>query len=91
MSEFALLVFLETVPMLLFGPIAGALVDRLDRKLLLVAGDVVEGLLMVSIPLLAAAPGETARGVVEAADFLEVDESAELLAQNLAILNEQEL
>ena len=41
--------------------------------------------------LLAAAPGETARGVVEAADFLEVDESAELLAQNLAILNEQEL
>jgi dTMP kinase len=39
------------LPALLFGPLAGALADRLDRRLTMIVGDVVRGLLFVSIPL----------------------------------------
>ncbi|HEX6454766.1 MAG TPA: dTMP kinase [Trebonia sp.] len=45
-------VFLVTLlPALLLGPIAGALADRLDRRKTMVIGDVIRGLLFVSIPL----------------------------------------
>ena len=49
----ALVMALETVPMILLGPVAGALVDRLDRRTLLVAGDALSGLLLLCIPWLA--------------------------------------
>ncbi len=39
------------LPALLFGPLAGALADRLDRRMLMIAGDVIRGLLFLSIPL----------------------------------------
>jgi dTMP kinase len=39
------------LPALLLGPIAGALADRLDRRVTMIIGDVVRGLLFVSIPL----------------------------------------
>jgi dTMP kinase len=39
------------LPALLLGPIAGALADRLDRRVTMVVGDVIRGLLFVSIPL----------------------------------------
>jgi dTMP kinase len=39
------------LPALLLGPIAGALADRLDRRVTMITGDVVRGLLFVSIPL----------------------------------------
>ena len=39
------------LPALLLGPIAGALADRLDRRMTMVVGDVVRGLLFISIPL----------------------------------------
>ena len=39
------------LPALLLGPIAGALVDRLDRRMTMIVGDVVRGLLFISIPL----------------------------------------
>jgi dTMP kinase len=39
------------VPALLFGPLAGALADRMDRRTMMIAGDVIRGLLFVSIPL----------------------------------------
>jgi dTMP kinase len=39
------------LPALLLGPIAGALADRLDRRTTMIVGDVVRGLLFVSIPL----------------------------------------
>jgi dTMP kinase len=42
------LVFVVT---LLFGPLAGALADRLDRRMMMIVGDVVRGLLFLSIPL----------------------------------------
>jgi dTMP kinase len=39
------------LPALLLGPIAGALADRLDRRVTMVVGDVIRGLLFISIPL----------------------------------------
>jgi dTMP kinase len=45
-------VWLATLlPALLIGPLAGALADRLDRRMMMVAGDVIRGLLFLSIPL----------------------------------------
>jgi dTMP kinase len=45
-------VWLATLlPALLFGPLAGALADRMDRRTLMIAGDVIRGLLFVSIPI----------------------------------------
>ncbi|MGD0607528.1 MAG: dTMP kinase [Streptosporangiaceae bacterium] len=46
------LVFVVTLlPALLFGPLAGALADRLDRRMMMIVGDVIRGLLFLSIPL----------------------------------------
>ncbi|MGH3269285.1 MAG: MFS transporter, partial [Trebonia sp.] len=39
------------LPALLLGPVAGAVADRLDRRMTMVVGDVVRGLLFLSIPL----------------------------------------
>jgi dTMP kinase len=39
------------LPALLFGPLAGALADRMDRRMLMITGDVIRGLLFLSIPL----------------------------------------
>ncbi|MGN6682304.1 MAG: MFS transporter, partial [Streptosporangiaceae bacterium] len=39
------------LPYLLFGPLAGAVADRLDRRINLVIGDVVRAVLYLSIPI----------------------------------------
>jgi dTMP kinase len=39
------------LPALLFGPIAGAIADRFDRRLTMINGDIIRGALFVSIPL----------------------------------------
>ena len=39
------------LPALLLGPVAGAVADRLDRRMTMIVGDVVRGLLFISIPL----------------------------------------
>jgi dTMP kinase len=45
-------VWLATLlPALLFGPIAGAVADRLDRRMTMIIGDVIRGLLFLSIPI----------------------------------------
>ena len=45
-------VWLATLlPALLFGPLAGAVADRMDRRMTMIIGDVVRGLLFLSIPL----------------------------------------
>src|SRR5580698_5439739 len=45
-------VWLATLlPALLFGPLAGAVADRLDRRLTMIVGDLIRGLLFLSIPL----------------------------------------
>lgn len=44
-------VWLATLlPALLLGPVAGAIADRLDRRMTMIIGDVVRGLLFLSIP-----------------------------------------
>ncbi len=42
---------LRLAPAVLLGPIAGALADRLNRKFLLVTGDILRGLLFITIPI----------------------------------------
>jgi dTMP kinase len=45
-------VWLATLlPALLFGPLAGAVADRLDRRMTMIIGDVIRGLLFLSIPI----------------------------------------
>ena len=45
-------VWLATLlPALLFGPLAGAVADRMDRRMTMIIGNVVRGLLFLSIPL----------------------------------------
>jgi dTMP kinase len=45
-------VWLATLlPALLFGPLAGALADRMDRRTMMIVGDVIRGLLFLSIPI----------------------------------------
>jgi dTMP kinase len=45
-------VWLATLlPALLFGPLAGVLADRMDRRLMMIVGDVIRGLLFLSIPI----------------------------------------
>jgi dTMP kinase len=39
------------LPALLFGPLGGAIADRLDRRMLMITGDVIRGLLFLSIPI----------------------------------------
>jgi dTMP kinase len=39
------------LPALLFGPLGGAVADRLDRRLTMIIGDVIRGLLFLSIPI----------------------------------------
>jgi dTMP kinase len=39
------------LPALLLGPLAGALADRLDRRITMIVGDIIRGLLFISIPL----------------------------------------
>jgi dTMP kinase len=45
-------VWLATLlPALLFGPLAGAVADRMDRRITMIVGDVIRGLLFLSIPI----------------------------------------
>ena len=39
------------LPALLLGPLAGAIADRFDRRMTMITGDVIRGLLFLSIPL----------------------------------------
>ncbi|HEV2256571.1 MAG TPA: MFS transporter, partial [Streptosporangiaceae bacterium] len=39
------------LPALLLGPLAGAIADRLDRRRTMIIGDVLRGVLFLSIPL----------------------------------------
>ncbi|MEO0108494.1 MAG: MFS transporter [candidate division WOR-3 bacterium] len=47
------LLVIGTLPVILFGPLAGALVDRWNRKHVLVVCDTLRAILVVSIPVLA--------------------------------------
>ena len=49
---FSKLMFVGGLPALLFGPIAGVYVDRWNRRKILIASDVLRGVLVLSIPFL---------------------------------------
>lgn len=49
----ALMLILETLPMVFLGPVAGALVDRLDRRMLLVVCNLAQAVLLASVPFVA--------------------------------------
>jgi dTMP kinase len=57
----ATVLFLRVLPALVLGPIAGYVADRLDRRAVLIWGDVLRGLLFLTIPLVAQAVGESDR------------------------------
>ncbi|GAB3211262.1 dTMP kinase [Marinactinospora thermotolerans] len=44
-------VLLKLLPSILLSPLAGALADRIDRRLTMVVGDILRGLLYISIPI----------------------------------------
>ncbi|MEN3046589.1 MAG: MFS transporter [Candidatus Hydrothermales bacterium] len=48
---FSHLAFFFTIPGVIFGPIAGIIADRVNRKMILVLGDFLRGLLVFMIPL----------------------------------------
>lgn len=52
-SEIALakLISFTIIPVFIIGPIAGAWVDRLDRRKIMIISDILRGLLVISIPL----------------------------------------
>jgi dTMP kinase len=39
------------LPALLFGPLAGAIADRLNRRMTMITGDIIRGLLFLTIPI----------------------------------------
>ncbi|PID54120.1 MAG: dTMP kinase [Micrococcales bacterium] len=47
---------LRLLPAMLFGPVAGVVADRFDRKLTMVAGDILRGALFISIPVVGTLP-----------------------------------
>jgi dTMP kinase len=47
----ATVLFLRVLPALVMGPVAGYVADRLDRRIVLVWGDVLRGALFLTIPL----------------------------------------
>jgi dTMP kinase len=47
----ATVLFLRVLPALVLGPIAGYVADRLDRRTVLILGDVLRGLLFLTIPI----------------------------------------
>lgn len=49
----AMVFFAATVPNLIFGPLAGALVDRWDQKRVMVASDLVRAVIVILIPAVA--------------------------------------
>jgi DHA3 family macrolide efflux protein-like MFS transporter len=52
-SEFALIVFFIAVPSVVVSPIAGAIVDRFDRRVVMVLSDVVAAISSLAVALLA--------------------------------------
>jgi dTMP kinase len=47
----ASVLILRLAPAVVFGPLAGALADRMNRKFVMVSGDVLRGLLFITIPI----------------------------------------
>lgn len=79
-------VFLSFLPYLLFGPFAGAWVDRTDRRRVMIASDVLRALLLLAVPTLAAATGGLGFGLVVGIGFLLATFSTPFLPARDALL-----
>ncbi len=78
-----------TAPWILLGPIGGSLVDRLDRKLLMIAGQLVRALVVAGLAYLVATDNVTMAhlyltGVVIGAGEILVDTSSQAAIPHLA-------
>ena len=65
----AMAVFMQRLPWLLFGIVAGAIIDRLDRRMLMVAADGLRAVVLVLL-VVAAAAGTLNLAVIYVAMFL---------------------
>lgn len=63
-------VFLSFLPYLLLGPLAGAWVDRTDRRRVMIASDLLRAVLLLMLPLLAAWWGGLDFALIVAVGFL---------------------
>jgi MFS family permease len=63
-------VFLAAAPFLLFGPFAGALADRVDRRRLMIASDLARAAILLPLPFVAPAVGSSFALVAVAAFLL---------------------
>ncbi len=57
-TEYGFLAFWTVIPVAVFGPIAGAISDRFNRKYLMAFADVMRGLIVLSIPFLFKSTGK---------------------------------
>jgi len=56
-TEYGFLAFWTVIPVAIFGPIAGAISDRFNRKYLMAIADIMRGIIVLSIPFLFKATG----------------------------------
>ena len=79
-------VFVASVPHLLFGPFAGTLADRLDRRRLMIGSDIARAALLFLLPVLLIVTGDLSFGALVAVAFLVVACAAPFLAARDALL-----
>lgn len=81
-------VFVATVPHLLFGPLAGTLADRVDRRRLMIACDVGRFLLLAGLAAFGLSTGHVPFGVLIGTAFLLAAMSAPFQAARDALIPE---
>ena len=79
-------VFLAFLPYLLFGPLAGAWVDRTDRRRVMIVSDLLRALLLVGLPLFVGWFGGVTFGLVVGVGFLLATFSTPFLPARDALL-----
>ena len=84
-SATGIVVFLSAVPFLLFGPFAGAIVDRGDRRRIMISSDLARAAVLVATWLLARQVGESL-ALVAVAAFLLATASTPFLPARDALL-----
>jgi MFS family permease len=79
-------VFLAALPFLLFGPFAGALADRWDRRRLMIASDLARAALLLALPALADLVGGLSVALVGGTAFVVATLSTPFLPARDALL-----
>jgi DHA3 family macrolide efflux protein-like MFS transporter len=79
-------VFLATIPYLVFGPLAGAWVDRANRRAVMVVSDLLRAALLLALPAVAAATGGMTFGLIVGTGILLATFSTPFLPARDALL-----